>query len=198
MEDGWKAGMSGGFNCDEPAPRQRICPMAGNLCHPAMSPHTTPSRPGIHHTMFTMENKRMGRERQKWKQRTHPIKKCHPSACWNVLWGYNGKCSKDVLNSAATDHHEHTVKSLLMDTSLWDRQLPKMDTSCWSPPFFSHFTVTILSIRQTLPQNGQRTLEKCFISEKYLKTEMLVRYMSVIFCSLTFVFQFAECILLRF
>ena len=58
-----------------------------------------------------------------------------------------------------------------------------MDTSCWSRLFFSRFNVTILSIRQTLSQNGQPTLEKCFISEKSLKTEMLVPYMSLIFCN---------------
>lgn len=128
MEDGWKTGMSGGLNCDEPAPRQRTPPMAGNLCHPAMSPHTTPSRPGIHHTVFTMENKRMWRERQKWKQRRHPIeKRHHPSACWNMFWGYCGKCSKYVLNSAAADHHEHAYFPLscnghfcVRQTSLWD------------------------------------------------------------------------------
>lgn len=57
-----------------------------------------------------------------------------------------------------------------------------MDTWCWSPLLSSYFTITILSIRQTLPQNGQWTLEKYFISEKYLKTEMLVLYVSVIFC----------------
>ena len=55
MEDWWKARMSGGLNCDQPAPRQSTPSIAGNLCHPAMSPHTTPSRPGIYNTMYTME-----------------------------------------------------------------------------------------------------------------------------------------------
>ena len=30
--------MSGDLNCDQLAPRQTTGPMAGNLCHPAMSP----------------------------------------------------------------------------------------------------------------------------------------------------------------
>ena len=40
-----------------------------------MSPHTTPSRPGIRHTVFTVENKGMGGEGQKYKRKTHSTEK---------------------------------------------------------------------------------------------------------------------------
>ena len=41
--------MLAGLHCEQPAPRQRIAPTAGNPCDPAMSPHPTPSCPGICH-----------------------------------------------------------------------------------------------------------------------------------------------------
>ena len=48
-----------------------------------MSPHTIPSRSGTRHTMFTMENKGMGREGHKCTRKTHSTGKSRqPSTHW--------------------------------------------------------------------------------------------------------------------
>ena len=39
-----------------------------------------------------------------------------------------------------------------------NQHLVKTDTLCWSWPFFSHFAVIKLPIRQTPLEDGQRTL----------------------------------------
>ena len=50
-----------------------------------------------------------------------------------------------VIKSAKSHHQINSGACLY--SQLW--HLYKTDTWCWSLPFFSHFTVTILSIRQT-------------------------------------------------
>ena len=59
----WVPGMSGSCFCDQPAPRKRTAPIAGN---PNQATGPTPHRGGgTRHTVFTVEIKGMGKKGQK-------------------------------------------------------------------------------------------------------------------------------------
>ena len=100
-----------------------------------MSPYTTPSRPGTRHSVFTMENKGMGRDGHKCKRKTHSTEKSRQPLTHWAEWAL--RLVPRVLRACA---------ELCCRWPQWACRLRKFPFSKRLLPFLEHWNIFDLFI----------------------------------------------------